>query len=227
MAFSTLSLTLIGQGTIGKAVADGMSQISGIRLVEILPRGDPLGPRTPLTIDAAGPAALREYGAKALAQGDLWSISASALLDEVLRDQLTGIARETGHKLRLFTGWISGPALCPPGMPARLHVTQEAPMLGGRASGMVFRGHLADAAALFPHDLNTATAAALCGPGIAATHVTLRSTVDGGAHRITARFEMPGQTLRSEVRFDRPGPHPVASALLAALAQRAAPLQYC
>lgn len=227
MTVPPLNLTLIGHGAIGQAFADGLSQIPGVRLAAILRRGDAQGPRTSLTIDAAGPAALREYGARALAQGDLWSIGASALLDDALRDEFTGIARATGHKLRLFTGWITGPSLCPAGWTARLHITQEAPLLGGHAPGIIFRGPLAKAALLFPDHLNTATAAALCGPGISATRVTLRSTVEGGAHRIAARFTMPGQTVRSEVRFDRPGPHPVAAALLAALAHRVAPLQYC
>jgi predicted dinucleotide-utilizing enzyme len=221
-----LNLTLIGQGAIGKAVAEGVAQIGGVRLAAVVPRGDAVGPQTPLTIDAAGPGALREYGARTLVHGDLWSVGASALLDKALRDELSAIARETGHKLRLFTGWIIGPSLCPPGWATRLHVTQEAPLLGGHIPGIIFRGPLAEAARLFPDYLNTATAAALCGPGIAATRITLRSNAEGGAHRIATRFEMPGQTLRSEVRFDRPGPHPVGTALLAALAQRVAPVQY-
>jgi predicted dinucleotide-utilizing enzyme len=226
MTDSPLDLTLIGHGPIGRAVAEGLAEIPGVRLAAILPRGDARGPRTPLTIDAAGPGALREYGARALVHGDLWSVGASALLDDALRDELTAIALGTGHRLRLFTGWILGPSLCPPGWAARLHVTQEAPLLGGHAPGIIFRGPLAEAARLFPDYLNTATAAALCGPGVAATRVTLRSNAEGGAHRIATRFEMPGQTLRSEVRFDRPGPHPVASALLAALTHQVAPLQY-
>jgi predicted dinucleotide-utilizing enzyme len=153
----------------------------------------------------------------------LWTVGASALLDDALRDSLLAIAGERGHRLRLFTGWIAGPSLCRPGTPARLSITQSAPRLADRP-GLVFRGPLAEAGSLFPDHLNTATAAALCGPGIAATRITLRSTPDGAPHRIAARLVLPGQTVRTEVRIGPDGPHPVAGAILAALARRGDPL---
>jgi aspartate dehydrogenase len=214
-----LDVTLIGRGRIARAVADGLRDLPGIRLAAMIGRESAQGPETPLTIDAAGPQALREYGAIALRHGDLWTVGASALLDEDLRQSLTAIAREHGHRLRLFTGWIAGPSLCPPGVPARLSVSQAAPGLAD-LPGVFFRGPLAEAGRLFPDHLNTATAAALCGPGIAATRIALRSSPEGGPHRIRARLILPGQSITSEVRFDQAGPHPVASAILAALARR-------
>lgn len=219
-------ITLIGRGAIGQAVAAGIARMPGLALAAI--HGRAAAPRfaTPLTIDAAGPAALRAHGAAALRVGDLWSVGAAALLDDNLREALLDTARAHGTRLRLFTGWIAGPNLCPPDLPARLDVIQEAPLLSGHTPGLIFRGPLAEAGRRFPDHLNSATAAALAGPGIAATRITLRATPADGAHRIAARFTMPGQTLRSEVRFDRPGPHPVAAALLAALAARASPLAY-
>lgn len=221
-----LELTVIGRGKIASAVAGSVETIAGLGVVRSIGRGDAVPASTGLTIETAGPDALREHGPRALAMGDLWSVSASALLDEDLRKLLERIGQDTGHKLRLFTGWLAGPSLCLTGTDAQLFITQDAPLLDGQAPGEVFRGPLSEAGLRYPNHLNTATAAALCGPGISATHIILRSTPEGGAHRIAARMIMPSQTLRSEVRFDRPGPHPVAMALLAALVQRNAPFQY-
>ena len=216
-------VTLIGRGRIARAVAEGLRDLPGYRLRAMIGRDGPRLPQTPLTIDAAGPDALRRHGAAALETGDLWTVGASALLDDALRDSLLAIARLRGHRLRLFTGWIAGPSLCPPGTPARLSITQSAPRLA-QSPGLVFRGPLAEAGRLFPDHLNTATAAALCGPGLAATRITLRSTPDGSPHRIAARLVLPGQTVLTEVRIDPDGPHPVAGAILAALARRGDPL---
>jgi len=221
-----LDIALLGRGRIAQAVADGLRDLPGYRLVAMIGRDAASVPEAALTIDTAGPAALRQHGAAALRHGDLWTVGASALLDDALRETLTAVARDNGHRLRLFTSWIAGPSLCIPGGAARLSITQAAPGLAD-TPGLMFRGPLAEAGRLFPDHLNTATAAALCGPGIAATRITLRSSPEGGPHRIAARLVMPGQTLLSEVRFDGTGPHPVASAILAALSRRDAALHLC
>jgi aspartate dehydrogenase len=218
-------VNLIGAGRIGRAVAARLDASDRYRLQAVVRRGGPPPPDAPLTIDAAGPAALREHGARALAAGDLWTVGAAALIDEGVRRALDDAARTAGTELRLFTGWVTGPAMLPAGVPATLHVFQSAPRLGP-APGLLFRGPLAEAARAFPDHLNTATAAALAGPGIAATTVELVSAEDGGPHVIRARFEMPGQTIETETRFDGDGPHPVASAIVAALERRGARLRY-
>jgi predicted dinucleotide-utilizing enzyme len=223
MPADPITVTLIGRGRIGTEVAQGMRRLPGYRVEAVLGRDATALPRSQLTIDLAGPAALRAHGMAALSHGDLWSVGAAALIDDDLRSAMDARAREAGHVLRLFTGWISGPALCPPGEDARLFIRQSAPDLGDRP-GVVFDGPLAEAAIRFPDHLNTATATAICGPGIGATRVTLTCSAPGTAHRIFARFVMPGQTIRTEVRFDRPGPHPVASAILAALARNHLPV---
>jgi aspartate dehydrogenase len=182
----------------------------------------------PLSIDAAGPQALRVHGEALLRQGDLWSVGAAALIDDDLRARLAEAAAGTGHELRLFTGWIAGPTLTPAGASARLHVEQHGPHLGP-APGLLFSGSLRAAAARFPDHLNTATAAALAGPGIEATTISLHCSQDNGPHVIRARFEAPGQTIRTEVQFDdglRGGPHPVAQAIIAALEARGSWLRY-
>lgn len=218
------TITLIGRGRIGTQVAEALRDLPGYRLSAVLGRdARDLSPAD-LVIDTAGPQALRRFGADALRVGELWTVGAAALIDPALREDLWTLARDTGHRLRLFTGWINGPALCPPSVPARLYIRQSAPDLLDRP-GVVFNGPLAEAASRFPDHLNTAFATALCGPGIENTRITLWSTPQGGPHRIAARFTMPGQTIRSDIRFDRPGPHPVASAIVAALARRSDPVR--
>ncbi len=214
-----LTVALIGRGRIGSAVAEGLRALPRYEVVAILGRDANELPPAQLTIDAAGPDALRAFGEQALAHGDLWTVGASALTDANLRAQLTHLATKTGHTAHLFTGWICGPTLCPPNLAAQLFVRQTAPNIADRP-GLLFRGPLADAAQRFPEHLNSATAAALTGPGIEATRVTLVSSPDQGLHQISARFRMPGQTIRTRVRFDGSGPHPVAAAILAALARR-------
>lgn len=217
------AVNLIGRGKIGAGVADWLRAAPGYALQAVIGRNG-AAPPAPLTIDTAGPAALRAFGATLLAQGDLWTVGAAALIDDGLRARLAVVAAQHGTELRLFTGWITGPNLCPSGAGATLHIEQSAPRLGP-APGVLFHGPLAEAAARFPDHLNTATAAALCGPGIGATTITLLSTEDGGPHIIRARFAVPGQTIDTETRFGD-GPHPVTQAIIAALQARGAWLRY-
>jgi aspartate dehydrogenase len=219
----TTPVNLIGRGRIGAAVAGWLENSASHVLQSVIGRTAEWR-RAPLTIDAAGPQALRTHGEALLAQGDLWSVGAAALIDDELRGRLEVTARRGGHELRLFTGWIAGPTLAPAGTDARLHVEQSAPRLGP-APGLLFSGSLRAAAARFPDHLNTATAAALAGPGIDFTTIALSCTEDGGPHVIRARFEMPGQTIRTEVQFDD-GPHPVAQAIIAALEASGSWLRY-
>jgi aspartate dehydrogenase len=216
-------VNLIGRGRIGTAVAGWLAGSDDHVLQSIVGRTGQWRP-APLTIDAAGPQALRTYGEALLAEGDLWSVGGAALIDDDLRGRLAEVAGRTGHELRLFTGWIAGPTLAPAGASARLHIEQLAPRLGP-APGLLFSGSLREAAAHFPDHLNTATAAALAGPGIDATTIALHCSEEGGPHIIRARYEVPGQTIRTDVQFDG-GPHPVAQAIIAALEARGRWLRY-
>jgi predicted dinucleotide-utilizing enzyme len=216
-------VNLIGRGRIGAAVAGWLKGSDSHVLQSVIGRTGTWRP-APLAIDAAGPQALRAHGEALLSEGDLWSVSAAALIDDDLRGRLAEVAGRTGHELRLFTGWIAGPTLAPTGADARLHIEQQAPRLGS-APGLLFSGSLRDAAARFPDHLNTATAAALAGPGIDATTIALHCSEEGGPHVIRARFEVPGQTIETNVQFDD-GPHPVAQAIIAALEARGRWLRY-
>jgi len=221
------TVNLIGRGGIGAQVGDWLSGASGYRLGAIIGKGAADWPAAPLTIDAAGPAALREFGERLLAQGELWTVGAAALADPVFFARLRAVAAASGHRLRLFTATVTGPPRCPSGTAARLLVRQSAPGLAP-VPGEVFAGPLAEAALRFPDHLNTATAAALAGPGIEATEVRLTSTPAGSPHILAMRLLLPGTAIETEARFDvKPGaPHPVATALVAALQARASWLGY-
>jgi aspartate dehydrogenase len=216
-------VNLIGHGRIGGAVAGWLEGSDSHVLQSVIGRTGQWRP-APLTIDAAGPQALRDHGEALLAEGDVWSVGAAALIDDDLRGRLAKVAGHSGHELRLFTGWISGPTLAPAGANARLHIEQQAPRLGP-VPGLLFSGSLREAAAHYPDHLNTATAAALAGPGINATTIALHCSEEGGPHIIRARFEVPGQVIRTDVQFDG-GPHPVAQAIIAALEARGRWLRY-
>ena len=216
-------VNLIGRGRIGTPVAAWLEGSDSHVLNSMIGRTGTWR-AAPLTIDAAGPQALRTLGEALLSQGDLWSVGAAALIDDDLRERLAAVAGRSGHELRLFTGWIAGPTLAPAAAGARLHIEQHAPRLGP-APGPLFSGSLREAAARFPDHLNTATAAALAGPGIESTTIALHCSPDGGPHIIRSSFEVAGQAIRTEVRFDG-GPHPVAQAIIAALEARDRWLRY-
>jgi predicted dinucleotide-utilizing enzyme len=216
-------VNLIGRGGIGTAVAGWLKDSDSHVLQSVIGRTGTWR-SAPLTIDAAGPQALRAHGEALLSQGDLWSVGAAALIDDDLRARLAEIAQRAGHGLRLFTGWIAGPTLAPASANARLHIEQQAPRLGP-GPALLFSGSLREAAARFPDHLNTATAAALAGPGIDATTIALHRSKDDGPHIIRARFEVPGQIIQTNVQFDG-GPHPVAQAIIAALDAQGRWLRY-
>ncbi len=212
-----ITVNLIGQGAIGGAVADWLDSADGFHLQGVIKRDPDSWKPADLCIDAAGPSALRAFGPRLLRQGPLWTVGAAALIDPAFRHQMQVVAQHSGHRLRLFTPWITGPGLAPQSQATRLHIAQSAPNLG-TTHGLLFEGSLAEAAVRFPNHLNTATAAALTGPGIASTTISLTSfAAEDAPHRITARFDMPGCQITTEVAFHGGGLHPVAAAIIAAL----------
>ena len=130
------AVNLVGRGRIGAPVAEWLRGASAYRLGQVIGRGASGWTPAPLAIETAGPGALRDYGPRLLAEGDLWSVGAVALTDPGFRDEMAAVARESGHRLRFFTGWVGGVNLMPVGA-GRLHITQESPRLG---PGPVSRG---------------------------------------------------------------------------------------
>ncbi len=221
-----MNVNVVGRGRIGTAVAEWLEASPDYGLQDVITRDCTDWRAAPLTIDAAGPGALRRWGERLLGEGDLWSVGAAALADPMLSAALEAAATPRGHTLRLFTGWAAGVSLVPRGTAGTLHIRQDAPGLGPEP-GIVFAGQLADAALRFPDHLNTATAAALAGPGIASTTIELRSSEAGGVHRMTTEFRTAINTVRAETDFPPDPPvHPVAAALIAALESRRAWLVY-
>ena len=225
MAVRTVSL--IGAGRIGGAVAEFVRTAPGLSLGQVQTRsGDPgavFAAPADLVIDTAGPEALRAFGPRALERGDLWTVGAAALADAGFRDEMMAAARDHGTTLTLFSPWVAGLGHGLPGDARHLHIRAERPGIGA-----AWAGPLAEAVRLFPDDLNSAVAAALCGPGIAATTVEMADSGPGGAHRIEARLVTAFATFTSVAEFhDAPGTlHPTAAAIIGALRRRAAPLRY-
>lgn len=222
-----LTVSVIGAGRIGAPVVDFVERTPGFALAGVLTRGSggpwqetliAAGPD--IVIDAAGPGALAAYGADVLVRAEFWTVGAAALGDAALRDRLTETARAAGTRLRLFSPWVAG--LGQAGPEDRLEVTMERPGLAP------WRGPLAEALARAPDDLNSATAAALFGPGIDATTVTLKDTGPGGAHRMRARLTTGGALFRTEAEFDAAPDaiHPTAAALIGALDALVRPVGY-
>lgn len=230
MSRAPLTVSVIGAGRIGGDVIRHVDAAPHLALAGVLTRTgtggttdvrDLLNAPADIVIDAAGPGALRAHGAAILGRADLWTVGAAALGDTDLFARLVSTARDGGTRLRLFSPWIAGLGQARPG--DRLDVTMERPGFGPDWSGS-----LAEALARAPDDLNSATAAALFGPGIDATTVTLKDTGPGGAHRMRARLTTGGALFRTEAEFDAAPDaiHPTAAALIGALDALVRPIGY-
>ncbi|QCI63064.1 aspartate dehydrogenase domain-containing protein [Phreatobacter stygius] len=180
-----------------------------------------------LIIEAAGPEALRLYGARALALADVWTVSASALAAAELFASLETAGRTHGHRLRLLPGalgGLDGVAAAAIDPEARLHVTASRPGMAG-AAGEVFAGRLDDAVLRHANEINIAVAAALAGPGVGNATVRLDDPGPGGAHvlglSVDSRF---GRfSARAEIEPDpAKHMHPVAACIIAALERETA-----
>lgn len=222
---TSLVVSVIGAGRIGATVTAHLQTAPDYRLGRVLTRsGVPdtgqidefLSTQADLIIDAAGPSALASYGVACLRRAELWSVGAAALADETLRQALRQSAQSAGTRLRLFAPWAFGIGCVP------VQDGQSLTLRIARPGLTNWDGPLAEAISRFPDELNFAMAAALCGPGVAATCVDLRD----GAHCLEAWLTTSGMTYHSSVCFDGTGPHPTAQSLIAALDARLAPFAY-
>ncbi len=236
-------LGLIGLGRIGGAVAEAVAAgrcgswtMAGIlRRTEaggdgILVTDDPalfFSRDYDLIVEAAGPAVLRAHGVAALKRSDVWTVSAVALADEECRQALATAAGQSGHNLRVLPGAIAGvdAVRATAGDPkAVLHVYVDMPR---SAPGPVpFTGPAREAARLFPDNVNVAVAAALAGPGLDRTRVTVTRHEGLKPRRIRLRAEGGGMVVETSLYPDNDGigPHPVAGAIIAALKQVDGPI---
>ncbi|MEM8587002.1 MAG: aspartate dehydrogenase domain-containing protein [Pseudomonadota bacterium] len=230
-------VSIMGAGRIGGPVIDFVRGSDPWHLAAVLVRRDrpSAGPKitsdadaffdlkTDLIIDAAGPDALRAHGERALALANVWTISGTALSDPDLMRRLSKIGEATGHRLRILPGAIGGldavSALArDPSMRLGIYGKSPEPI---DAPANAFSGSAREASARFPTMVNVAAAAALAGPGLDATSVTLRGDSAGQGHHLGIRAE--GSYGRLTVDIDIPPDlgtgdrNPVSASIIAAL----------
>ena len=176
-----------------------------------------------LIVEAAGPSALRAYGAAALRIADVWSVSAGALVDNDFRRRLEAIGAESGHRLRLVSGSVSGldgaSAIAASAPAVELNLFATRPNLS-ETSGVAFAGSLRDAARAYPNDVNFAVATAIAAGGLDNAVIELKDSGIGGAHELGFQARDGFGEIESRVRFNPLSDgalHPVAASLIAAL----------
>lgn len=242
-------VSVIGAGRIAAPVIAHIREAGDFHLGAVLTRGartgtlaDICGPDVSdidaflaspadIVIDAAGPGALRQYGPLILERAELWTVGASALADDGFRERMRDVALRHGHTLHLFSGWIAAADQCipgVPGLPARLRIRAARPGIAEHP-GTAFDGPLREAARLYPNEVNSAVAAALCGPGLDNTVIELIDSGPDGEHTIRGEIEIGALRLTTQVDLGGAGPealHPVAGALIAALERRSQPFRY-
>jgi aspartate dehydrogenase len=212
-------LGLIGSGRIGGALVQ--ASLPGWEIARVLTRSRPcpdfFEQSFDLVVEAAGPQALREHGARALAIADVWTVSGAALADDSLFRTLQDAGRSSGHRLRVVAGAIAGldgvsAAGVDPSMELKLQID-----LPPGSSPASFKGTVRQAAKRFPDSVNVAVAAALAGPGLDRAQIEVRDAT-GPRHRLalSAQSRFGSLGAWTEPRLE-PGAHPVAACLIAAL----------
>lgn len=213
-------ISVIGAGKIGAEVIRHVARAPGLRLGRVLTRGGApdtdslaifLDTPADVIVEAAGPGALRAYGRECLARADVWTVGAAALVDPALRDEFGTVAQRAGTRLRLFSPWAFGIGTAPADSVSRLTLRIV------RHGGPAWHGPLDEAARLFPGEVNFAVAAALSGPGLAATRIEFVGAGGPGTHRIETDCVTEAGISRSAIDLTGQGRHPTALSLIAAL----------
>lgn len=227
---------LVGHGRIGAPVLAAWEagalpgwEVSGVLVRTLTATRGPLftteldtllAGQPDVVVDVAGPAALAALGERVLRVADLWTTSAAALADAGLLQRLERAGREGGHRLRILPGAFAGldgvaTASAVPGTRLDLDIDL---VPGPEPAHERFSGSVREAAVLFPNAVNVAVAAALAGPGLDATHITVRHPGPVPRHRLALRAEGAAGGLRVEVQPQlSQGVHPVACSVIAAL----------
>lgn len=231
---------VIGRGRIAGSVIDAIRAGIDWQLAGVLTRGPArefemregrfFETQFDLIIEAAGPEALREYGVRALALAEIWTISGSALVDDAFRQTLEGAALSSGNRFRLLSGamaGLDGVAAHGAGGASRLDIINQRHGLSNEA-GLVFSGSLRRAAELYPHEVNAAVAAALAGPGIDATNITLIDPGPDGEHKLILKSDSDFATLDINIVISPLSGgklHPVSALIIAALKDETRPIR--
>jgi aspartate dehydrogenase len=224
----TLRVGLIGFGAIGRAVAERLhrGEAGTARVCAVLVRrperispeerahygdvfcadlGRFLHARLDWAVEAAGHAALRQWGTAVLDGGvNLMALSAGALADDAFRDELERCAVKSGRRVLVPSGGmgaldlLSSAALDrldavrlttrkPPG--ALLPPEEASAVMASGKARLLFDGTAREAAPRFPENLNICSALALAGIGLDRTRVRVYAdpAVKRNTHRISAR----------------------------------------
>jgi aspartate dehydrogenase len=170
-----MKIALIGMGAIGSWLQERLDPKP-----VIVRRGTEL-PAADIVVEAAGHAALTQYGAMALEQGsDLVIASIGALADEALWHSLRQAA--TRSKILLPAGAVAGiDALAAArlgGLDSVRYSSRKPPAslsdtLPADRETVVFEGNARDAALHFPKNANVAATIALAGIGFEKTEVRI------------------------------------------------------
>ncbi|MCW6511490.1 aspartate dehydrogenase [Lichenifustis flavocetrariae] len=192
-----------------------------------------IGTRPALVVEAAGQSALQTLAPALLSAGiDVVAASTGALGDPVVFDRLATAAREGGSRLVIPAGALGGLdylAALRGTAEASVRYTSRKPPAAWRAelvaaghdpaalSGeiVLFEGTAADAARLYPRNLNAGLTVALAA---APTPVTVRVIADPAVALNTHEIEAESDLGTASMRFaNRPSPaNPKTSALTAA-----------
>jgi aspartate dehydrogenase len=235
---------LIGFGTIGRQVADGIrdglagdvtlgavlvrqprAEISGVPVVTHIDAFLACNPH--VVIEAASPVAVTAYAESILEAGaSLILASASGLLDAAFRSRLELVCVRTGARMYVASGALAGldslAAAAPGGLDnVALRITEP-----GDRRRIIFSGSGREGAAQFPTRLNVAASVALAaGRDV---RLELAQEPDGNAREIELRvlgnFGEFSTRVRPRPRADRVS-HIVALSLLATLRRLQQPIQ--
>ncbi len=254
----TLRVALIGLGAIGRGVvrlvrahdADRIEIVGALvrdpareRDVRVFTDLDALlAERPDVVVEAAGHDALRAHGPRVLRAGhDLLLVSAGALADTALHDELVEAARAGGAVATVVSGAIGAlDAISSAAVGELRHVvhTTRKPartLLGAEGASLreereLFRGPAREAVVRFPESVNVAAAVSLAGIGLDRTEVRVVAdpTIDRNRHTIEVegefgwlRFEIANVPSDENPRTGRI----VAMSVVRALRARSAPFR--
>jgi aspartate dehydrogenase len=240
-----MDLLLVGCGAIGTEIAraaQDMPEVGRLSLYDALPEAaerlarslskahvarsleDGIREAT-FVVEAASQEAVRQVAALALDAGrDLMLLSVSALADEALLRQLTGLARARGRSIYVPSGAIAGVdglKAARQGTLSSVTLTTRKPpaalgLEGIAQAKVVYEGPADEAMRLFPKNVNIAASLAIAGLGAHQTRVRIVAdpALQRNTHELSVQGDFGSLSLRVE---NEPSPRNPATSHLASL----------
>lgn len=201
-------VVLVGTGRIAKAFLSMMNESDKSEWAVVGALARAAGPRPGLdfdivdnladlaamqpdiTIDLAGPGALRRWRGELLALANLWTVGGAALADRSIREEIEAVGRKTGHYLRLLSGAIGGlDALSAMAVHPDTRLWLEASCAGHYATP-TYQGNAEGAVAQFS-GVNVLAAAAIAARGLEETLVSYMPLPANDTRRFVVFAEGP------------------------------------